>query len=83
MTKEVRDNFDGETYDEDDTMGFTFIDRNDPRGFVKVEGDISRAGFLNLYSGMVKKPKYQLWVRATEEEKNANPSVKGHWEKLQ
>jgi hypothetical protein len=82
MTKEVRDNFDGLTYDEDDTMGFVFTDRHDPRGFVKVEGDISRESFLRIYGEMAKKPKYQLWVRATEEEREANPAVKGHWEKL-
>lgn len=82
MTKEVRDNFDGLTYDEDDTMQFVFTDRGDKRGFVKVEGDISRESFLKLYGTMVKKPKYQLWVRATEEEKKANPAVKGHWEKI-
>lgn len=83
MTKEVRDNFDGVTYDEDDTMQFVFTDRNDARGFVKIEGDINRESFLRLYGTMVKKPKYQVWVRATEEEKKANPNVKGHWEKLQ
>ena len=82
LTKEVRDNFDGLTYDEDETMAFTFVDRNDPRGFVKVEGDIHKEGFLNLYGTMVKKPKYQVWVRATEEEKKLNPNIKGHWEKL-
>lgn len=82
MTKEVRDNFDGLTYDEDDTMSFVFTDRNDPRGFIKVEGDISRESFLRLYGEMVKKPKYQVWVRATEEEKEKNPNLKGHWEKL-
>lgn len=83
MTKEVRDNFDGLTYDEDETMSFVFTDRHDPRGFVKVEGDINRSAFLSLYGNMVKKPKYQVWVRATDEEKEKNPSVKGHWEKLQ
>lgn len=82
MTKEVRDNIDGMTYDEDETLVFQFIDRNDPRGFVKVEGDISRENFLRLYGTMVKKPKYQRWVRATDEEKANNPSIKGHWEKL-
>jgi len=82
MTKEVRDNFDGLTYDEDDSMGFVFTDRHDPRGFVKVEGDIARTSFLSLYGTMVKKPKYQVWVRATEEEKEKNPNLKGHWEKL-
>lgn len=81
MTKEVRDNFDGLTYDEDDSMEFAFVDRHDPRGLIKVEGDIARASFLALYGSMVKKPKYQRWVRPTEEEK-AN-GVKGHWEKLQ
>lgn len=82
MTIEVRDNFDGLTYDEDEIMSFVFTDRNDPRGFVKVEGHISKQSFLNLYGGMVKKPKYQLWVRATAEEKEKNPTIKGHWEKL-
>ena len=82
MTKEVRDNFDGLTYDEDDSMGFVFTDRHDPRGFIKVEGDIARTSFLNLYGTMVKKPKYQVWARATEEEKEKNPTIKGHWEKL-
>lgn len=82
MTKETRDNLDGLVYDEDETMGFTFIDRNHPSGFVKVEGDISREGFLKLYNTMVKKPKYQVWVRATEQEKEKNPNIKGHWEKL-
>ena len=82
MTKEVRDNIDGLTYDEDETVQFVFTDRNDPRGFIKVEGDMSKSNFLNLYGTMVKKPKYQVWVRATEEEKKANPNVKGHWEKL-
>jgi hypothetical protein len=82
MTKEVRDNFDGLTYDEDETMQFVFTDRQDPRGFVKIEGDIAKAGFLALYASMVKKPKYQVWVRATDEEKQKNPTVKGHWEKL-
>lgn len=82
MTKEVRDNIDGLTYDEDESIQFVFTDRNDPRGFIKVEGDCSKANFLTLYGTMVKKPKYQVWVRATEEEKAKNPSVKGHWEKL-
>jgi hypothetical protein len=82
MTKEVRDNIDGLTYDEDETMGFVFTDRNDPRGFVKIEGDCSKQNFLDLYGRMVKKPKYQVWVRATDEEKQKNPSIKGHWEKL-
>jgi len=82
MTKEVRDNIDGLTYDEDETVGFTFILRNDPRGFLKVEGDCSKANFLSLYGTMVKKPKYQRWVKATDEEKANDPKVKGHWEKL-
>jgi hypothetical protein len=82
MTKEARDNFDGLTYDEDETWGFTFFNRNDPRGFIKVEGDIRNEGFLELYGSMVKKPKYQLWVRATPEELEKNPKVKGHWQKL-
>ena len=82
MTKEVRDNFDGLTYDEDETMGFTFVDRFDPRGFIKVEGDISKSGFLKLFESMVKKPKYQRWVKATDEEKAKDKSVKGHWEKI-
>ena len=82
MTKEVRDNFDGLTYDEDETMQFVFTDRQDPRGFVKIEGDIARASFLTLYGQMVKKPKYQVWVRATDEEKQKNPNIKGHWNKL-
>jgi hypothetical protein len=82
MTKEIRDNFDGLTYDEDESVGFTFIFRNDPRGFLKIEGDMSKSNFDRLYGEMVKKPKYQLWVKADAEEKVKNPNVKGHWEKL-
>ena len=82
MTKEVRDNMDGQTYDEDEAVQFVFTDRFDPRGFIKVEGDCARSTFLDLYGKMVKKPKYQLWVRATTEEKEKNPNLKGHWEKL-
>lgn len=82
MTKEVRDNIDGLTYDEDETLTFQFIDRNDSRGFIKIEGDCSRENFLKLYGSMVKKPKYQRWVKATSEELAKDPKVKGHWEKL-
>jgi hypothetical protein len=81
MTKEVRDNFDGLTYDEDDSVEFTFVDRHDNRGLIKVEGDVARSTFLAMYGNMVKKPKYQVWVRPTEEEKEQGK--KGHWEKLQ
>jgi len=81
MTKEVRDNFDGQTYDADDALEFSFVDRNHEAGLVKVEGDISRAGFLDLYGKMVKKPKYQVWVRHDEEEKERT-GKSGHWRKL-
>lgn len=80
MTKEIRDNFDGLTYDEDESVGFTFILRNDPRGFIKVEGDLATSTFLKMYESMVKKPKYQRWVKPTDEEKAKG--TKGHWEKL-
>ena len=82
MTKEVRDNFDGQTYDADESWEFAFINRNDPRGLIKVEGDVSDAKFLELYKSMAKQPKYQVWVRPTEEEKAKDKNAKGHWQKL-
>lgn len=80
MTKEVRDNLDGLTYDEDESIEFAFVNRHDSRGLIKVEGDLSMANFLDFYAKMVKKPKYQLWIRPTEEEKAEGK--KGHWEKI-
>lgn len=85
MTREVRDNIDGLTYDEEETCVFTFTFRNHPEHpnmFLKVEGDCSIANFLELYGKMVKKPKYQRWIKATEEERAKDKNVKGHWEKL-
>lgn len=83
MTKEVRDNLDGMTYDADESWEFAFVNRNDPRGLIKVEGDLSNANFNKIYKDMVKKPKYQVWVKATDAEKAKNPQAKGHWEKLE
>jgi hypothetical protein len=80
MTKEVRDNFDGMTYDEDETQEFSFVNRHDPRGFVRVAGDISTANFLRLFGEMVKKPKYERWVKKSKD-KDGN-EIEGHWEKL-
>lgn len=82
MTKECRDNFDGLTYDEDDTVEFVFMDRHDPRGLLKIEGDVSRATFLKLYGDMVKKPKYQLYVKHTAEEREETGKY-GYWKKLE
>lgn len=81
MTKEVRDNFDGLTYDEDDAVEFQFTDRHDPRGLLKVEGDVARATFIKMYGEMVKKPKFQLYVKNTEEEREETGKY-GHWKKL-
>ena len=81
MTKEIRDNLDGLAYDEDESWSFTFVNRNDPRGLIKIEGDLSFANFLKFYGDMVKKPKYQVWKRHTEDEQEET-GKKGHWEKL-
>lgn len=83
MTKTVRDNFDGQEVDEDESWEVQFINRNDSRGLIKIEADISNDGFMKLFGGMVKKPKYQIWVRATKSEREGNPEAKGHWEKLE
>jgi hypothetical protein len=86
LTKEVRDNFDGLTYDEDESMEFTFIDfnvRNEATGkneMQRVKGDLSRANFLNLYGSMVKKPKYERWVKAKYED--GKKVTDGYWEKI-
>lgn len=80
MTKEIRDNFDGLNYDEDVSWEFTFFNRHDPRGFIRVQGDVNEKKFLELYSSMVKKPKYERYVKKSEDEDGNE--IAGHWEKL-
>jgi hypothetical protein len=45
-----------------------------------VHGDISREGFLKLYGSMVKKPRWERWIKA----KYADGKLveKGYWEKI-
>lgn len=82
MTKEVRDNFDGLSYDEDESLEFTFVDRNlnGKQELGRVHGDISREGFLKLYQSMVKKPKWERWVKAVYAD--GKLQQKGYWEKI-
>ena len=82
MTKEVRDNFDGMTYDEDESLEFTFSDRNfnGKQELARIHGDISREGFLKLLGSMVKKPKWERWIKAVYED--GKLKTKGYWEKV-
>ena len=82
MTKTVRDNIDGTEVDADESWEFTLFNRNDPRGLIKIEGDMSNSNMMGFYTKMVKKPKHQLWVRPTKAEKATDPDAKGHWEKI-
>lgn len=85
MTKEVRDNFDGLTYDEDEAMEFTFVDlhfRNEEgkEELRRIHGDISRSGFLILLGNMVKKPKWERWIKAKYAD--GKRIQEGYWEKV-
>ena len=85
MTKEVRDNFDGLTYDEDESMEFTFVDRfarneDGKTELRRIHGDISTAGFLAMLGNMVKKPKWERWVKAKYED--GKKVADGYWEKI-
>ena len=82
MTKEVRDNFDGQTYDEDESMEFTFIDFNfnGKQEMGRIHGDVSREGFLKMYATMAKKPRWERWVKAVYED--GKLKTKGYWEKV-
>ena len=82
MTKTIRDNFTGLEADEDESWEFQFVDRNDHRGLIKVEGDITKSGFLELYGKMVKKPKYQIWIKAVKDS-TGKQITGGYWQKLE
>ena len=81
LTKTVRDNLTGLEIDEDESVSLQMIDRENNK-LTKVEFDMSREAWLTMYKGFVKKAPYQVWVKATEDEKAKDKNAKGHWEKL-
>lgn len=81
MTKTVIDNVTGEQIDADDSVELQMTDRSDGR-LRKVEFDMSRASWLELLKTMVKKPKYQQWIKHDEQEKKETGKT-GHWEKIE
>lgn len=81
MTKIVRENIKGLEIDEDDSVEMQTTIRQNGK-LIKVVFDVSHTFWADFYKAMVKKPPYQVWVRATEEEKQKDKNAKGHWEKI-
>ena len=82
MTKTIRDNFTGLESDDDESIGFTFVERNGQNLF-KWEGDVDTKYFFNEVLGkMVKPPRKQVWVRLSKDEVEKQ-GRKGYWEKVQ
>jgi len=81
MTKVVIDNFTGSQEDADDCVELQIMDRSNGK-LMKVEVDLTRTRMLEMIKDMVKKPKWQVWTKATEEEKQKDKNAKGHWEKV-
>ena len=81
LTKTVRDNMTGLEVDEDESVALQMIDRENGK-LKKCEFDIARPAWLEMYKNFAKKPPYQVWVKATDDEKAKDKNAKGHWEKL-
>lgn len=80
MTKTVIDNLNGDQIDADDAVELQMTDRSDGR-LRKVQFDISRTAWLDMYKSMAKRPPYQQWIKHDDQEKKETGKT-GHWAKV-